>query len=194
MKTTGVSCVPKFWLLVFLGHPNVDWTLGYNWKGFQIFFNQVNSEAMYCECIFRCRWQIGFSSLLHFVVNFLAWKIIQHCNKQLSNLSKCQCWLCWFLPKLLFIFARLDPKWAFGLLLIAHITQRQSQLYIIFCVPSQFGNIWGGKENRFVAEQMHTRACRYTHMLPLKKFKNESKLFQIMKHRHRRRLLHARNI
>ena len=49
-------------------------------------------------------------------------------------------------PKLLFIFARLDPKWAFGLLLIAHITQRQSQLYIIFCVPSQFGNIWEARK------------------------------------------------
>ena len=172
------------------------WTLGYNWKGFQVFFTQLNSEAMYCECIFRCNWQIGFSSLLHFVVNFPAWKIIQHCNKQLSNLSKCQCWLCWLLPKLLFL-----PDWTQSELLACfslHQLRKGRQLYIFFSVPSQFGNIWGGKENRFLAEQMHTRACTIvhtlTHTLPLKKLKNESKLFQIMNHRHRRRLLHARSI
>ena len=35
MKTTGVSCVPKFWLLVFLGHPtsqgHVTWSASPNW-------------------------------------------------------------------------------------------------------------------------------------------------------------------
>ena len=104
------------------------WRLGYNWKGFQVFFTQLNSEAMYCECIFRCRWQIGFSSLLHFVVNFPAWKIIQHCNKQLSNLSKCQCLLCWLLPKLLFL-----PDWTQSELLAClslHQLHKGRQLYI----------------------------------------------------------------
>ena len=99
--------------------------------GFQVFFTQLNLEAMYCECIFRCRWQIGFSSLLHFVVNFLAWKIIQHCNKQLPNLSKCQCWLCWLLPKLPFFL----PDWTQSELLACfslHQLHKGRQLYISF--------------------------------------------------------------
>ena len=35
MKTTGVSCVTKFRLLVFLGHPNTHecWSRGKNWIG-----------------------------------------------------------------------------------------------------------------------------------------------------------------
>ena len=96
--------------------------------------------------------------------------------------------------KTTFYFCPIGPK--VGFWLASHCTYytKADNFTFQFSDPSEFGNIWGGKENRFLAEQMHTRACTYTHMLPLKKFKNESKLFQIMKHRHRRRLLHARNI
>ena len=158
------------------------WTLGYNWKGFQVFFTQLNLEAMYYECIFRCRWQIGFSFLLHFVVNFLAWKITQHCNKQLSNLSKCQCWLCRLLPKLLFIFARLDPKWAFGLLLIA------PTLHFILVFLLSLATSGEARKIGFWQSKCTLGPVKYTDSYAA------TEKFQIMKHRHRRRLLHARNI
>ena len=57
--------------------------------------------------------------------------------------------------KTAFYFCPIGPK--VSLLFITPITQRKITFYL--SVPSEFGNIWGGKVNRFLAEQMHTRAC-----------------------------------
>ena len=60
--------------------------------------------------------------------------------------------------KTAFYFCPIGP--IVSLLFITPITQRKITFYL--SVPSEFGNIWGGKVNRFLAEQMHTRACTYT--------------------------------
>ena len=123
---------------IVAGFPrNIDNVCGH-WaiieKGFKSFllFTQLNSEAMYCECIFRCRWQIGFSSLLHFVVNFLAWKIaLQQTALQLIQMSMLALLV---FTKTTFYFCPIGPKVGFWLAShCTYYTKAKPTLHYILC-------------------------------------------------------------